>query len=57
MQKNILDKYDKSKMTKEQVNKVENDANSRASKKLNGNVKYLDGDKPVKYKGEILPTN
>lgn len=57
MQKNILDKYDKSKMTKEQVNKVENDANSRASKKLNGNVKYLDGDKPVKYKGKILPTN
>lgn len=57
MQKNILDKYDKSKMTSAQVAAVENNANERATKKLNGKVKYLNGSAPVKYKGKMLPVN
>ena len=48
-------KYDKSKMTKEQIDAVEKDANERAFKKLKGQMKYLNRRRAVYYKGKILP--
>lgn len=56
MQGNINDKYNKSTSTPAEIRAVENNANGRASKKLAGKVQCLNGQKPVTYKGAILPS-
>jgi RHS repeat-associated protein len=54
LQKNITDKYDKSKQSDDQIQVIEDDANKRASKKLGGSIPYLSGKKPVKINGKVL---
>ena len=59
LQKNVLTQYDKSKMTKDEVQNVENNANKRAAVKLGGEskVKYLNNKVKVIHKGKVLPSN
>lgn len=55
MQKKILEKFDKRRLTQNQIQEYEDDANRRAFRKLKGKMKYFNGEKPVRYKGKILP--
>jgi rRNA-processing protein FCF1 len=57
MQEGVNKEFDKSKLSQGEVQNIENRVNQKAAVKLNNKVTYLNGAKPVKHKGKVLPSN